>query len=394
MIKMKKPHFIIKNKFQRRDELYSDILTPKILKDICKRVTGRTEYTREFDNKGYNKGRLAILKYRGRTNFVSVSENRIGGRNSSIQSFPTALIRYYQEESTNKKIFFYFLPTSGKYETRYFNLMYRLMKTAGVEFLNEKEFLTQKIRPFTAVDDIIANRDINRGRNRSNRSTYLTRSSDNKIQIYGKTYGANKYETTLLCIALSKITETQIELYEIREGNLRILPAPAREVISALGKIKFIPTDLTMERHEFEDNNSLRSPRYTFNLLEKLGDKKCIFCECEIPQLIEGSHIWSVADIKNELHLNIEEKLKQAIDEDNGIWLCQNHHKMFDLNIIRISENGKLKIKSDLEEKSIDYIKNITPITQVAREILTSKFIEYLEKRNAHLQESHYILLA
>jgi len=337
---------------------------------------------------------LAILKYRGRTNFVSVSENRIGGRNSSIQSFPTALIRYYQEESTNKKIFFYFLPTSGKYETRYFNLMYRLMKTAGVEFLNEKEFLTQKIRPFTAVDDIIANRDINRGRNRSNRSTYLTRSSDNKIQIYGKTYGANKYETTLLCIALSKITETQIELYEIREGNLRILPAPAREVISALGKIKFIPTDLTMERHEFEDNNSLRSPRYTFNLLEKLGDKKCIFCECEIPQLIEGSHIWSVADIKNELHLNIEEKLKQAIDEDNGIWLCQNHHKMFDLNIIRISENGKLKIKSDLEEKSIDYIKNITPITQVAREILTSKFIEYLEKRNAHLQESHYILLA
>ena len=391
---MKKPHFIIKNKFQRRDELYSDILTPKILKDICKRVTGRTEYTREFDNKGYNKGRLAILKYRGRTNFVSVSENRIGGRNSSIQSFPTALIRYYQEESTNKKIFFYFLPTSGKYETRYFNLMYRLMKTAGVEFLNEKEFLTQKIRPFTAVDDIIANRDINRGRNRSNRSTYLTRSSDNKIQIYGKTYGANKYETTLLCIALSKITETQIELYEIREGNLRILPAPAREVISALGKIKFIPTDLTMERHEFEDNNSLRSPRYTFNLLEKLGDKKCIFCECEIPQLIEGSHIWSVADIKNELHLNIEEKLKQAIDEDNGIWLCQNHHKMFDLNIIRISENGKLKIKSDLEEKSIDYIKNITPITQVAREILTSKFIEYLEKRNAHLQESHYILLA
>ena len=312
MINMKKPHFIIKNKFQKRKELYADMLTTQILKDVCKRITGRTDYTCKFDNEGYNKGRMAILKYQGKTNFISFSEDMLKGRNSAIQSFPTALVRYHQEKSNNKKIFFYFLPTSGNYETPYLNLMYRLMRTAGVEFLNKEEFLRHAFHPFNSVDDIIANREINRAKNKGNNSTYLIRGHDNAVQIYGKTYGANKYETTLLCLALSKITKTPIELYEICERNLKLLPGPARNVINALGKIKITPTDLTMERKEFEENNSLRSPRYIFNLLERLGDKKCPFCGCEIPQMIEGAHIWPVADIKKEPSLDLEEKLKKT----------------------------------------------------------------------------------
>ena len=390
---MEKPHFVIKNQFQKRSELYSNILTPKILKDVCKRVTDCTEYTREFDNTGYNKGRLATIEYQGRINFVSFSEKNIKGRNSSFQSFPTALVRYHQEQNTNKKIFFYFLSTSGNYETPYFTFMYRLMKTAGVEFLNEEKFLTSMISPFTTIEDIIANRNLSRGRNRSNNPTYLTRSSDNTIQIYGKTYGANKKETTLLCIALSRIATVQIELYQICEQNLSILPQPDLEVIQALGKIKIITTDLTMERNEFETNDSLRSIAYLYNLFTKLGDKKCVFCKCEIPQLIQGAHIWSVADIKKESNLSPEEKLKQAIDGDNGIWLCQNHHKMLDLHLLRITENGKLKIKSDLKQKSVKYINDITRINQLPQEVLTHKFLEYLEKRNKLFQESHYNLL-
>ena len=391
---MKKPHFIIKNKFQKRSELYSDILTTDILKDVCERVTGCRKYTCEFDDTGYNEGRLAIIKYKGRINFISFSENRVEGRNSSFQSFPTALVRYHQEKNINKKIFFYFLLSSGNYETPYFNFIYRLMKTAGVGFLNEDEFLTSEILPFTAVDDIITSRDMNRGRNRSNQSTYLTRGSDNEIQIYGKTYGANKYETTLLCLALSKITTTQIQLYEIREGNLRILPAPARDVITSLGKISIISTDLTMERREFEENDSLRSPQYIFNLLERLGPKKCAFCNCEIPQLIEGAHIWPVAHIKRESNLSQVQKLKKAIDGNNGIWLCQNHHKLLDFHILVISNSGELKIQPDLDETSYDYIKNITITNQIPVTVLTSQFIGYLEKRNRAFQDSHYQILA
>ena len=391
---MAKPHFIIKNKFQRRSDLYSDLLTSQILKDVCEKVTGTRDYTCEFDDTGYNKGRLAILEYRGRTNFISFSEDKVMGRNSSFQSFPTALVRYHQEENPNKKIFFYFLPSTGNYETSYFKFIYRLMKTAGVEFLNENDFLTSIIQSFTAVDDIITARDMNRGRNRSNQSTYLTRGSDNTIQIYGKTYGASKYETTLLCLALSKIATNKIELYEICEGSLRILPAPAREVINNLGTIKIISTDLTMERREFEENDSLRSPQYIFNLLERLGPKKCAFCNCEIPQLIEGAHIWPVADIKRESNLSQTQKLNKAIDGNNGIWLCQNHHKLLDFHILTISDRGKLKIQSDLDDTSSDYIKNITITNEISDTILTSQFKGYLEKRNRAFQDSHYQILA
>ena len=58
---MSRPHFIIKNKFQKRAELYEDILTGDILRDVCQRITGREDFTVEFDNSGYNIGRLADL---------------------------------------------------------------------------------------------------------------------------------------------------------------------------------------------------------------------------------------------------------------------------------------------------------------------------------------------
>lgn len=387
---MPKPHFVIKNKFQKRSDLYSDILTPEILADVCKRVTGSSDYTCDFDNAGYNIGRLATIEFEGAITYVSFSEAKIRSRNASFQSFSSALVRYHQEENNNKRICFYFLPSPGNFETDYFIFMYRLMKTAGVEFLNEDEHLTTVISPFNLVKDIIANRNQIRGRNKGNKSTYLTRNSDNTIQIYGKTYGANKYETTLLCIALSAITTTQIELYEIYEKDLKILPAPAREVIAALGKIKLIATDLTFERRQFEENDSLRSNSYIFNLFSKLGDKKCAFCECEIPQIIQAAHILAVADIKKSQHLNQEQKLESAIDGENGIWLCQNHHKLLDVHLLRISKNGEVKYQSAVNERTEKYIRDITIKDQLPNEVVTPKFIEYLVKRNNLIEKSLY----
>ncbi len=37
---MPRPHFTIKNRFQKRSELYEDILTEDILRDVCQRITG------------------------------------------------------------------------------------------------------------------------------------------------------------------------------------------------------------------------------------------------------------------------------------------------------------------------------------------------------------------
>jgi len=389
---MQKPHFKIKNKFQKRSELYQDILTEDILCDICHRLTGKHDYTITFDDIGYNIGRLAILEYNGTVNYISFSETEIKSRNSFFQSFPSALVKYHQDNSSNKNIYFYFLKPDGNIETAYFVFMYRLMKTAGTNFLNEKDYLTTLINPFNSVSDIIVQRDLNRERNKENASSYVTIDENNTLQIFGKTYGANKYETTLLSLAIHNITPYSMELYEIQEGNLKQLPEDARNVITSLG-IDIITSDLILEKQEFETNDSLRSPTYTYNLLEKLGEKKCSLCDCEIPQIIQGAHIWPVASIKKANGIILNKKIQYAIDGDNGLWLCSNHHKLFDINMLYVTLNGRLKYRLNIEHNCEKYIKDITIKNRLPSNILTSPFIDYLKKRNCLLDETQYIFL-
>lgn len=386
---MNNAHFTIKNRFQKRFEKYEDILTTEILRDVCIKITGQPYFTVDFDNSEYNRGRLAVLEYEGKTNYISFSEFEIQSRNSFFQSFPSALLRYYEEENTNKQIYFYFLQPDGNIKTPYFIFMYRLMKTAGTIFLNQTAVLNLDIVPFNSASDMIAQRDLNREKNGGNASTYITIDENNVLQIYGKTYGANKYETTLLCLALNEITYFPIELYEIQEGTLKTLPSLARKIIISRG-IKVISTDLSFEKAEYETNDSLRSPTYIYNLLEKLGEKKCAFCNCEIPQIIQGAHVWPVASIKKQDHLNLDQKIQCAIDRDNGLWLCNNHHKLFDINLLYITPDGHIKYKLNLENHHEAYLRGVTFNNKLAETILTPNFISYLANRNRLLDESLY----
>lgn len=364
-------------------------MTKKILADVCEKITGRRDFTVDFDNDGYNIGRLAKLEYNDRINYISFSEFEIKSRNSFFQSFPSALVQFYQDKRRRKRIFFYFLEPDGNIETPYFEFMYRLMKTAGTEFLNEADFLSKKIIPFNSTSDIISQRDSNRNKNSGNASTYMAINEEDILQIFGKTYGANKYETTLISIATHRITRNQIEVYEIQEGDLKKLPEDARHVIINLG-IKVITSDLKLERKEFEENDSLRSPTYLYNLLEKLGEKKCYLCDCEVPQIIQGAHIWPVASIKKLNSINLDKKLELATDGDNGLWLCNNHHKLFDMNILLITKQGRLKYKTNIKKKHETYLLDFTINHQIADEIRTPGFVQFIDKRNKLLNESHY----
>ncbi len=366
-------------------------MTAPILTDVCQKITGRIDYTCDFDNTGYNIGRLAVLEYEGKKTFISFSEVEIRSRNSSFQSFPSALSRYILDENPNKEICFYFHPdTVGNWETPYFIFMYRLMKTANVNFLNANDYLNNPIIPFATPEDIILHKDRMRNRNPGNRSTYLTHGPRNQLQIFGKTYGANKYETTILCLAISEISNTNVELYEIGEGGLTKLPQTSKDAIESLGKVLIYTSNLTIERRDFEENDSLRSAEYTYNLLAKLGDKKCALCDCEIPEIIQGAHIWPVADIKRETQLTLEEKLSFALDGDNGLWLCQNHHKLLDVNILRLSEDRKIKHKTTLNESQSNYIKEITNINELPNDVVNEGFSAYLTRRNVNVAEELY----
>ena len=132
-----------------------------------------------------------------------------------------------------------------------------------------------------------------------------------------KRTGASKYETSMICYALSflKKKEQQITLYEVLEGDLKELPTSSLNVIKSMGNIRVVPTDMQLEKKVFEENDSLRSPKYIYNLFNKFGKKKCALCGCEIPELIQGAHIWPVASIKREGGMTFDENYNVLLTE-------------------------------------------------------------------------------
>ncbi len=240
------------------------------------------------------------------------------------------------------------------------------------------------ITPFNSIEDIVHTRKANAGRNQSNNSTYITKSSIRNYDIYGKTYGANKYETSMICYALSHLVPPHqiLTLYEVCEGNLEELPQASLDVIAKMNNITVIPTDISLEKKSFIENNSLRSPRYIFNLHAKLGNKRCAFCNCEIPELIQGAHVFPVAAIKKLPKVTLDERVRQATDGNNGIWLCENHHKMFDEELLFIDLDGSVKYRDGIEEQHIVFMDEVTLIKQLPKAILTPEFIAYLDMRN------------
>ena len=347
---MAKPHFIIKNRFQKRDGTYSELLNRIVLRDVCRRLTGRSDYRVTFDDEGYNKGRLAELDYGCERYFVTFSEAEAGqGRNYSFQSVPSALNTWAIETGGRGHLYFYFLPTVGNYESAYFN----------------------------------SNND--RSKNKSNNSSYITIGDNRVVQVFAKTYGANKYESTLLGMALSQLTDGGIDMYQICEGGLKQLPERSLRALEIVGggRIRVIPTDKTMEIARFNDTDSLRSPHYMYNLLALRGMKKCSLCNCDVPEIIQGAHVWGVSQIKRTPGLSIDEKLKYALDGENGLWLCENHHKMFDAGVIAFTNNGEVVLRNDLLQSQKEFVQWATPTMHIPDEIMSDAFRFYLSKRYA-----------
>ena len=130
----------------------------------------------------------------------------------------------------------------------------------------------------------------------------------------------------------------------------------------------------------------MRSQSYLFYLYDRIGDKKCAFCDCCIPSIIQGAHIWNVSDIAKSDKLDREQKFNLVNSGNNGIWLCQNHHKLFDTNILMIHESGKIMIASMSEKNDISYIKHITTKHSVNEKLLSQESITFLKQRNNKLQ--------
>ena len=381
---------------QKTPGLFDRLLTNEVLLDICLRVTGQSRFRVVKNRSTYNRGRLVFLEYGGIVNYISLSEANIGGRNSSLQSVPTAINMFYADQRQNKRLCYYFIPHVGNAFTDYHLFIYRLLMTAGIDFLNIGDYYQQHVLPYRNVDDLIIDRRENQTSNSSNNSSYVSKTSD-KIQIYAKTFGASKYESTLLAIAISHIADRPIDLFNICEQDLTKLPQASLNTIEGLGNISMHYTSLFLDKREYlqqSDRSELRSASYTYNLFNRLGAKKCALCGCEIPEIIQGAHIWGVAQISRTPGLDDDTKFNHAVSGHNGLWLCQNHHKLYDSNIILLDNDGFVRLKDNLVTDNVAFIRSTTFRTSVDARFLSAEFKDYLAKRNETLDLEHSHRLA
>lgn len=372
---------------QKGSYSFSDLLSESVLKDICHRITGQYDYDLKIIHDGYNKGRLLTLEYDDVCHFITLSEVSIEGRNSSVQSVPTAINLFFADEHPHKKLHYYFLKHSGNAFTDYHIMYYRMMATIGIDFLNANVDVNS-INPYLTIDEIISERERNRGSNKSNNSSFIT-INDDSVQLYAKVFGASKYESTLLALAAATIWDGHIQLYSICEQDLKELPQSSLTSLSRYNNIEVINTSLFLDRRNFQETvleePTLRSPVYIYNLLEKFGQKKCALCSCTIPEIVQGAHLWSVSDIAKTQSLSSEEKYNHAICKDNGLWLCSNHHKLFDSNLLKITDDRRLLVSNRLDDIHIQYISQITPLKNLSESILNDESCEYLRLRNNNI---------
>lgn len=376
---------------QIKSPTYDTFLNKEILDDICNRICNTNDYDVVWiENK--NKGRLITLETDDTINYINLSQNgEIQGRNYQVQSIPTAFSIFLKDEIINKKqsvFWFYFLPFAGNNETKYMIFFYRIMMTVGIKFLNPNFGLehTQLI-PYNSVKDMIYERNELRNANSGNQSTYITDEGD-YYHIYGKTFGANQKETTLLCFAISAITDKPVKLFQIADNESMKISCQDREAIIKYSKTHGNKTiEILDNSYQFDNDTSdyikdnLRSPRFIYNLLNKFGgEKKCVLCNCKIDRIIQAAHIYPVASIRKRDDLDFDNKLRLAVDADNGIWLCENHHKLFDSGLIWF-EDGHLVISNKLNKEDLLYIKQVTTMDRIESKYVNDRMLAFFDSR-------------
>ena len=140
------------------------------------------------------------------------------------------------------------------------------------------------------------------------------------------------------------------------------------------------------------------------NLRAKGLQTKCYLCGCEVEEILEAAHLWGVADIKSAASskinkiLNIECMKSLLIDHihsgeqfykkyilansgDNGIWLCNNHHELFDRDYYCFnSEDGRIILKADSDEIFKGYM-SLSEYDKLPESILTDSTKVFLNER-------------
>ena len=254
--------------------------------------------------------------------------------------------------------------------------------------------------------------------------TDLEMTNTNQKYIYTfKGLGAEAYDSFIsiwTLTALAKAESKEIEfLFASEKFNFKDkkhikettdLPQKAKDLFKIIGlDITYENSDEILQQIEREETQfdlakqrgKLRNQELFRNNIRAKGiPTKCCLCGCEIENILEAAHIWGVAEIKRATNRTINETLsltemQDLIDSDspyaeddfykryvmansgdNGIWLCKNHHGLFDSHFYCFdATNGKIIIAIDKfsDEDTKLFFNFITKYEGLTSDILTDK---------------------
>ena len=156
------------------------------------------------------------------------------------------------------------------------------------------------------------------------------------------------------------------------------------------------------KRHDPRNQNLFRN-----NIRKKGVPTKCIICGNDNPRILKAAHLWEVSSIKNSdadtinsfLRIN---NLYELIDQssihknelffkkycltnsgENGIWLCANHHDLFDQNYFYFeSEFGAVVLHFEDEHQAAMFLNETVEDCKIPTQVLTNATKAFLAQRN------------
>ena len=329
-------------------------------------------------------GRCVIIENNNEKIYVIVSRKSADARNAFLaQYIPTVLSEFIDDNCTSKKIYIFLLDTSQKAKTNFIIDTYRVAKTLGIDIINEKDLKISPIMPYVTFKDWKYAKTDRQNYNPANNSSYAME-EETEYTIFGKLYGANGKESSFTACQLAKIAEKEnkkINFVQVKEHGTESISNTDRKLLEYYN-VNVSDGAIILKDKQIHDKSTCRKQdEFKYNLLEKYGTKKCYLCGCDIEQNIIASHIHRITDIDHST-LSDADKRMQAVDADNGFWLCANHDKMFENGIITFNQNGNLVINPLMKENQINFIYHITDIIKIKEEHLTKNLLNYLLLHN------------
>lgn len=365
-------------------ERYKEELNFKICSNIVKKLNIQEDFEIQYVK---GNGRYVLIECKNVRYYIIVSRQVADARDAFLNQYvATVLSEYVNDNFPNKEILIYLLDTSSKAKTKYIFDGYRMAKTLGINIINEDE-LNLTIKPYVSFDDWKNNQEKMRHDKPANNSSYAIEDEDGYI-LYGKLYGANGKDSAFTACQLAQIAKMnnkKLHFIQVQEHETEEISSTDRKLVEHYG-VSLSEGSIILENRKNKNKSTCRKQdEFKYNLLEKFGNKKCYLCGCDIESNIIASHIHRVTDIDNSV-LSEEDKRAQAVDAENGLWLCANHDKMFENGIITFDKKGKLVFNPSLKEHQKEFIKYITDNFQVRDDHLTDTFVKYLLIHNKRVK--------